>query len=190
MCNLYSRPKGQQAILDLARAQVDRTGNSAIDALDRLIVGGESFGQVLGDITRQLARMVLQAALLGQGPLASLFGFGGTGGGVGGLVGLLFGGARAAGGPVSTGRSYLVGEKGPEMFVPNSSGAIVPNDMVRGGGGGVAVTFGDTLIDARNSSMSEAQFRSILAENNKQVLSMVPAAVQKARSTRDLDRRR
>lgn len=37
-------------------------------------------------------------------------------------------GKRAAGGPVFKGGSYLVGEKGPEIFVPNASGTIVPND--------------------------------------------------------------
>jgi hypothetical protein len=35
--------------------------------------------------------------------------------------------ARAAGGPVSSGQSYLVGERGPELFVPSASGGIVPN---------------------------------------------------------------
>ena len=37
------------------------------------------------------------------------------------------GGARAAGGPVNSGSAYLVGEEGPEVFVPQSSGNIIPN---------------------------------------------------------------
>jgi phage-related minor tail protein len=37
------------------------------------------------------------------------------------------GGARAEGGPVDTGHSYLVGENGPEMFVPAANGTILPN---------------------------------------------------------------
>ena len=41
---------------------------------------------------------------------------------------------RASGGPVSAGAPYLVGEAGPELFVPSSAGSIVPN-----GGGGMAV---------------------------------------------------
>jgi uncharacterized protein YukJ/predicted nuclease with RNAse H fold len=41
-----------------------------------------------------------------------------------------FGGTRADGGPVNTGRSYLVGERGPEMFTPNQGGRIVPNDAM------------------------------------------------------------
>lgn len=43
-------------------------------------------------------------------------------------VQLKFGGERALGGPVSSGKAFLVGEQGPEMFVPGSSGNIVPND--------------------------------------------------------------
>jgi hypothetical protein len=57
--------------------------------------------------------------------LGGLFGAGKTGGGSG------F--ARAAGGPVSAGKSYLVGEKGPEMFIPGASGAVVPNGGWMGG---------------------------------------------------------
>jgi len=45
---------------------------------------------------------------------------------------------RAIGGPVQSGQPYMVGERGPEMFVPNSQGSIVPNNRM-GGGGGVVV---------------------------------------------------
>jgi phage-related minor tail protein len=42
--------------------------------------------------------------------------------------------ARAGGGPVSAGAPYLVGELGPELFVPRASGSIVPNGAIAGGG--------------------------------------------------------
>jgi tape measure domain-containing protein len=45
-----------------------------------------------------------------------------------------FGGGKAAGGPVSANRSFLVGEKGPEMFVPSRAGTIIPNNELGGGG--------------------------------------------------------
>lgn len=41
-----------------------------------------------------------------------------------------FGGTRADGGSVNDGRSYLVGERGPEMFTPNTTGSIIPNNML------------------------------------------------------------
>jgi hypothetical protein len=46
-----------------------------------------------------------------------------------------FGGAKAGGGPVSSGSPYIVGERGPELFVPGMSGSIVPNHALAGGGG-------------------------------------------------------
>ena len=45
--------------------------------------------------------------------------------------GASFGGTRADGGPVNDGRSYLVGERGPEMFTPASAGSIIPNNMLQ-----------------------------------------------------------
>jgi hypothetical protein len=67
-------------------------------------------------------------------------GLGSLGGGAGGgllglgtmLVGSLLGlPGRATGGPVAPGRGYLVGERGPEVFVPTSSGQIAPPAMGR-----------------------------------------------------------
>jgi len=56
---------------------------------------------------------------------------------VGNFLGNLnpFGGGKAAGGPVSMGKTYLVGEKGPELFSPSSNGSIVPNHKLSGGTG-------------------------------------------------------
>lgn len=46
----------------------------------------------------------------------------------GGLVGAISG--RAVGGPVSSNTPYIVGERGPELFVPGNSGTIIPNDKM------------------------------------------------------------
>lgn len=53
---------------------------------------------------------------------------------------------RAGGGPVSGGRGYIVGENGPEIFVPGSSGAIIPNG---GGGAVINVTVNGSVITER-----------------------------------------
>ncbi len=111
-------------------------GDAITDALDDLIVRGEKAADVGRKLLQSFASASLRGLLTGQGP----FGIGG--GGVFGLLGGLFnfGGARAAGGPVSAGSAYLVGEKGPELFVPGISGAIIPNGGRSGGGsaGGAA----------------------------------------------------
>ncbi len=66
-----------------------------------------------------------------------------------------FGGGQADGGPVSARTTYLVGERGPELFTPNKSGTIIPNDelgglwgdMVGAGEGGPQVTVYATVAN-------------------------------------------
>lgn len=69
-------------------------------------------------------------------------------GGVAGFIGSLFGGFKASGGPVSAGKSYVVGEQGPEVFRPTSSGQIIPNGQV-GSSPVISIT---THIDARGAT--------------------------------------
>jgi len=65
----------------------------------------------------------------------------GLGNKVGNFIGDLnpFGGGRASGGPVSVGKTYLVGEKGPELFSPGTSGSIIPNKALGGTSSGTTI---------------------------------------------------
>ena len=56
--------------------------------------------------------------------------FGGSEG-LGSVVSAIFSGARAGGGDVASNKAYLVGEKGPEIFVPGSAGSIVANQEIQ-----------------------------------------------------------
>lgn len=129
------------------------------DGITEAIVNGKSLGAVFKNVANSiiadLVRIAVEQSIIK--PLAnSLFGDGGGGGG-GGLfgsifrsVGSVFGGSkgfsgsslggslasltpRAAGGPVSAGQSYIVGEKRPELFVPRVAGTIVPSLKGMGG---------------------------------------------------------
>ena len=75
---------------------------------------------------------------------------------------------RAAGGPVSAGSPYMVGERGPELFVPGRSGAIVPNNEL-GGGGQTNVVVN---VDARGTSVEGN------APDGKMLGAAISAAVQ------------
>lgn len=121
------------------------------------IQGATSFGDALLKVALQLAQLIAQAALLGQGPLSkgfdSLFG---TLGGIFNLAGPILTGTpnintgpalnaagsalsllpRAAGGQVVPGTGYMVGEHGPEPFIPSVPGTIIPNHMLNGSGNG------------------------------------------------------
>ena len=64
---------------------------------------------------------------------------------------------KAAGGTVTAGRPYLVGEKGAELFVPNQTGTIVPNDKMSGGATNVNVAFNITAWDSKDATQAIAQ---------------------------------
>jgi hypothetical protein len=108
---------------------VDQAGRMLEGALARALRTGRLGFEDLKRVALSAMAEVASAAI-GNG-LKSLFG-GGSGGGLGGLIGTLlaaFAGApgKAIGGPVSPGRAYLVGERGPEYFVPTSAGRIDPS---------------------------------------------------------------
>jgi hypothetical protein len=104
--------------------------NSAGRAIERALTGAARSGKFGFDDLRRMALGVLSdiAASAVRTNLASASGSGG-----GGLLGSLVGSAasilgapgRATGGPVTAGRPYLVGERGPELFVPGSTGEVV-----------------------------------------------------------------
>lgn len=74
---------------------------------------------------------------------------------------------RASGGPVSANRPYIVGERGPELFVPGSSGGIVPTHAMMGGGMTVAPVYN---IDARGATADlQSALPGILQENNRRI---------------------
>lgn len=77
---------------------------------------------------------------------------------------------RAAGGPVSAGQPYIVGEVGPELFVPPASGTIVPNDALGAGaaGGGAVTVVQHINIDSRSDQASIMQ--AMKAAKNAAVL--------------------
>lgn len=97
-------------VLERGLTRAIRNGSLGFDDLKR--VAFQAFDQIVGH--------ALQAgigSLLG-GPT-------GAGGSLGSAIGALFGlPGRATGGPVSPGRGYIVGERGPELFVPTSAGRV------------------------------------------------------------------
>jgi hypothetical protein len=148
-------------------------GEVAQRSLDDLIFSGKSFTQVLSDITKQLGEMFLKWALFGFGESNSKSG-GGLFGLLAGSLGPIFG--LAGGGPVAAGQTVMVGEQGPELFTPSTSGYVIPNG-VSSGGASVNVVY---QIDARGSSITEEQFRRSMASSENRA---VQRALNMARET-------
>jgi hypothetical protein len=115
-----------------AREAQKRFTSDLADGLADALVYGGNIGDVLVSSFKRAAAEAISSGLF------DLLRGGGSGGGAGGLfssiasgLGSFFGGARASGGPVGAGRAYLVGEKGPELFMPNISGSIASNRMTQ-----------------------------------------------------------
>ena len=88
-------------------------------------MGTQSLAQaasnVLNSLKRQLVELAVQRAVSGIGNF------------VGKALGGIFGGGKAKGGLVSAGKSYIVGEKGPEILTMGGKGFITPNNQMGGG---------------------------------------------------------
>lgn len=99
--------------------------NGLLSALRRGSLGFDDLKRTAFNALNEIAAHALQSGI------SSLFGggAGGSGGGLGNLIGQSLGAlfglpGRATGGPVSPGRAFLVGERGPEVFVPTSAGRV------------------------------------------------------------------
>lgn len=115
------------------------------DALERSLTKAIRTGTIgFDDLKRAglqaLDQIAAQALQLGLDQIFGGGSAGSSGGGLfGGLLGSLFGlPGRATGGPVSPGRGYLVGERGPELFVPTSAGRVETGNGIGAGTGGKA----------------------------------------------------
>jgi hypothetical protein len=123
---------------------VGETIGSAFTSMGQAI--GGAAGQIVSDMGKIISQtLALVVALafsdtLMTGPLGVFAAIPMAAGILAAAVGMIGGiSARADGGPVSTGRPYLVGERGPELFSPSQNGSIAAAGTF--GGGGVNVTF-------------------------------------------------
>jgi tape measure domain-containing protein len=90
-----------------------------VDALSAAVDGTKALADVAADTLRNIANILLQ------------FGVNTALGGIPGMS-AFFGGGKAKGGTVTGGRSYMVGEKGPELFTPGRTGSIAPSGSFGG----------------------------------------------------------
>lgn len=144
---------------------VAESGRSIIDEMrpvfselggifDGLTRGLKSWERVaLASIAKVLAALAAQGTF-GRGGFLQILGQAATG---------IFGGFRANGGPVMSGRAYMVGERGPEMFVPGQAGQIVANEAL-GAQSGVSLSYAP-VIDARGADAAAVtRLERIVAE--------------------------
>jgi lambda family phage tail tape measure protein len=126
--------------------------------------------EILSVAAKAIAKLAVLSAL---NSLSGLAGGGGLAGSLGGFATSLLG-ARATGGPVSPGRSYLVGERGPELFSPPETGRVVPNEQLGMGGANVNVQVVNvddpqSVPRALNSKAGEQAVLNMIQRNSRKL---------------------
>lgn len=152
--SLKNLEKTTKSLSDSMESIVTRGVNSMTDGLTDLIMGtksaSEAFRDMASSIIRDLTRMAIQKMITDQifgaimsfmspGSISTASGYtsiGPAAGTSGGSAGTHF----ADGGLMKAGRAAIVGERGPELIIPNRNSTVVPNDQLGGGGGTVNVT--------------------------------------------------
>ena len=123
--DLKEQAENAKAVKNAFESLSNSINNDIKEGIKGLIKGTST----LGDMLNKIADRFLDLAL-NQGLFGSILGSKGEKGG--GLLGAL--GLFANGGRPPVGKPSIVGEKGPELFVPRSSGTIIPNNKLGGGG--------------------------------------------------------
>ncbi len=160
--------KKYQDTTDNLTQSIEKMTIKALGGLEESLLGimkgtvsaKDAFKDMANSIISDLARMLIKKYITDQ-----IFGFVTTA--IGGSSGSTTPTGKAIGGSVQRGKPYMVGERGAELFVPNRSGSIIPNDKM--GGGSVVVN--------QTINLSTGVAQTVRAE----VLGMMPQIAEAAK---------
>ncbi len=170
--------KKQQTETDKLKEKMTAVGeeieSSIKNNLRDAITGAKTFGEAMTGVLNRIRDKIIDAQLDKLiGGFGEAFGKSASGGekkGLGGFLGGILGGLFADGGRPPVGKASIVGERGPELFVPKVAGTIVPNDAM--GGGDSVVNNITVSVDATGSAVSGSS-----ADGN-QLGQQIAAAIQ------------
>lgn len=151
-------------------------GNAIASSFENAIFTGGKLRDVLRGLAQDILRLVFRN-MVTEGLAAGI------------STGLrsIFGGGLAAGGPIGTSQTKLVGENGPELFTPSTAGRIIPNHQLNQGASGGSIFYIDAtgadragmsrlemMIKALNGSI---EYRAVAAVANRRVRGGAGAAL-------------
>jgi hypothetical protein len=158
---IQAREEKINALMKEQNRLFDDAGQILATGFEDAILSGQKLSDTLRAIGQDLVRLVFSNMI--TQPLAK-------------GIGTFLSGMRAEGGPVNAGGAYMVGEKGPELFVPHASGSIVPNNKMSGGGsgsGGVTVNYNIA------AGVSRAELVPILDQERRRLKAEIPDMVRR-----------
>lgn len=144
----------QRANQQTAEAFQSMNRNVVTDMVTSWATGTGKISDIISQWAGNMLKQFVQLSLFGNGGsmgglTGMLMGGGGGASMVGSIIGGLFGSAHAKGGRPAMGKIALIGEKGPELWAPDSAGTIIPNNRIasfapsqpqqQGGGGAPAM---------------------------------------------------
>lgn len=155
-------------LLDEQSRVAKQAGDVTASAFEDAVFAGNNLREVIRGLAQDLLRLIFRQQI--TEPLAKAIG-------TSSFFASIFGGGRASGGPVGAGTAYVVGEKGPELFVPNASGSIIPNQRLSSGGG----MGGPTINVSYNisSGVSRGELVPILEAERKRLKAEIPDMVRR-----------
>ena len=192
-----------QGSIDTVAGGFDAFRNTASTALTDVLMGTKSLNDALGDIVNATLRTLIQGFInlgitifvlepleeflrkvfkrqkdinkelkteIGLRAILALFGGGGGGGGIPFL---------ADGGSLQRGQPAIVGEEGPELFVPNQSGSVIPNNRL-----GETTTTGDMMgdqvtVNFNINTVDAAGFDELLVDRRNTIVGIINSALTK-----------
>ncbi len=128
------------------------------DTLAEAFVNGKADFSDLADFIKiTLAKAFIQKTI--TGPLMMLFGL-------------------ASGGPAKAGQPYIVGEEGPELFIPNNSGTVIPNDITEAMAGGPAFGGGGGMVTYNINAVDAPSFQALVASDPQFIYAVTQAGAR------------
>ena len=158
---IQAREEKINALMKEQNRLFDEAGQILATGFEDAILSGQKLSEVLRAIGQDLVRLVFSNMI--TQPLAK-------------GIGTFLSGMRAEGGPVGAGGAYVVGEKGPELFVPRSSGSIVPNGAMGSSGGSAG---GVTVNYNIAAGVSRSELVPILEQERRRLKAEIPDMVRR-----------
>ena len=127
---------------------------------DAILTGKADFSDLGEHIKKVFAKALVQRFI--TGPILSIFGL-------------------ASGGPAKAGQPYIVGEEGPELFIPKNSGTVVPNDETNAimGAGGPGMGMAAPTVNYNINAVDAASFKQLVARDPEFIFNVTQAGARR-----------